>query len=168
MKNYTLFILALAFVFACSSPQNKEKGNAENQSKVDTLAEKGYYGEVITPGNYITGEELFTRMKDRDSLATKVKATITENCQKSGCWMDLDVGNGEVMKVTFKDYGFFVPLDSRGKTAIVEGMARKEMVPVDILKHYAEDAGKSQEEIEAITEPQMALTFEAHGVIIKD
>ena len=39
---------------------------------------------------------------------------------------------------------------------------------MDMLKHYAEDEGKSQEEIDAISEPEFAYTFEAIGVIIKE
>ena len=38
---------------------------------------------------------------------------------------------------------------------------------VDWLKHKAEDAGKSQEEIDAITEPEVKVSFMADGVIIK-
>jgi hypothetical protein len=72
------------------------------------------------------------------------------------------------IKVTFKDYAFFIPLDSKGKTATIEGYAKKELIPVDLLKHYAEDENKSQEEIDAITEPELTYTFEAAGVIIED
>jgi hypothetical protein len=35
------------------------------------------------------------------------------------------------------------------------------------LQHYAEDAGKSKEEIAKITEPKLELTFVADGVIVK-
>ena len=35
-------------------------------------------------------------------------------------------------------------------------------------KHYAEDAGKSEEEIAAINEPEYDINFIADGVIIKD
>ena len=38
---------------------------------------------------------------------------------------------------------------------------------VEELKHYAEDAGETQEVIDAITEPEISLAFEAKGVIIK-
>jgi hypothetical protein len=46
-------------------------------------------------------------------------------------------------------------------------MAYLEEVSVDDLKHYAEDAGKSQEEIDAITESEMAYTFVAEGALIQ-
>lgn len=71
------------------------------------------------------------------------------------------------MRVTFKDYGFFVPMDSKGSEVIMQGKAFADTVTVDMLKHYAEDAGKSTEEIEAITEPEVAIAFEATGVLVE-
>ena len=69
--------------------------------------------------------------------------------------------------VRFKDYGFFVPLDASGKEVIVKGKAYVNKVSVADLKHYAEDAGKSEEEIAEITEPKIEYAFEANGVLIK-
>jgi hypothetical protein len=71
------------------------------------------------------------------------------------------------MRVTFKDYGFFVPKDSKGKEVVIEGIAMRKVTPVDELRHYAEDAGKSPEEVAAITEPVQELAFEAVGVLLK-
>jgi hypothetical protein len=81
--------------------------------------------------------------------------------------MNVDIGGGETMKVVFKDYEFFVPLDVAGKSAILEGVAKKEITSVATLRHYAEDAGKSKEEILAITKPEKKIVFEAEGVILK-
>jgi hypothetical protein len=36
-----------------------------------------------------------------------------------------------------------------------------------MLRHYAQDAGKSEEEIKKITKPNKDLAFEAKGVIVK-
>jgi len=48
----------------------------------------------------------------------------------------------------------------------MEGHAFKETTPVEELRHYAEDAGKPQEEIEAITEPKEEVKFLASGVLL--
>lgn len=130
--------------------------------------ESGIYGEKINAENPIAVAGLAQMLEEQDSVWITCKSTIVTSCQHSGCWMDLDMGEGKVVKVTFKDEAFTIPLDSKGKTAIIEGYAKKELIPVDLLKHYAEDDGKSQEEIDAITEPEFAYTFEAIGVIIKD
>jgi hypothetical protein len=65
--------------------------------------------------------------------------------------------------VTFKDYGFFVPKDSKGHEMIVEGRAFIEETDVETLKHYAEDAGESEEDIAAITSPKLNYRFIAEG-----
>ena len=45
---------------------------------------------------------------------------LTEVCQKAGCWMVLK--EGEVTaRILMKDHGFTVPMDVKGKSAIVEG-----------------------------------------------
>ena len=51
---------------------------------------------------------------------------------------------------------------------IVNGRAFVTKVPVEELKHYAKDSGKSEEEIAAITEPEFTYAFEADGVLLKE
>ena len=72
----------------------------------------------------------------------------------------------KVINVRFKDYGFFVPKDLSGAKIVMNGKAFSEMTPVEELKHYAEDAGKTAEEIELITDPEYQLKFYASGVKI--
>jgi hypothetical protein len=80
--------------------------------------------------------------------------------------MKLSAADGQSIMVRFKDYGFFVPKDIAGREVVIEGLASRELTPVDELRHYAEDAGKSKEEIESITEPKMELKFMADGVAL--
>ncbi len=96
-----------------------------------------------------------------------VGGKVTAVCQKKGCWMTLEKPDGEEMRVTFKDYALFMPFDLAGKNVVIRGKAEKKVTPVDELRHYAEDAGKSAEEIAAITEDEIKMTFEADGVVIR-
>lgn len=127
----------------------------------------GSFGEEINAKGAVSAKKLSKKMEKADSLDLKVKGEISEVCQAKGCWMTLDLGDGETVRVKFKDYGFFVPKNSAGHMAIISGTAKKEVVSVKELKHLAEDAGKSEKEINAITEPKEELTFIADGVIIK-
>ena len=52
-------------------------------------------------------------------------------------------------RITFKDYGFFVPLDSAGSAAIVEGEVQVKTLTEAERKHLAEDAGKTVDAIPA-------------------
>lgn len=161
MKKLTILPL-LILIISC---QNQPK-----QVQVDTEASlpvNAFFGNKITEDGALEISGLREKMIGFDSMNLKLSATIEEVCQVKGCWMTLQNGD-ESMRVTFRDYGFFVPKDAMGKAVVVEGTVYMDTTSVADLKHFAEDAGKSEEEIEAITEPEIDLVFVADGVIIKD
>jgi hypothetical protein len=162
MKKVLFGLIGSIILFSCD-PAAQQKARTERQT-----AEKGYYGEKISVEKPISGGELLAMMQANDSVWVTLKSKIVSNCQKSGCWMDLDLGDDEVIKVSFKDYAFVIPIDSQGKTATVEGFAKKELISAELLKHYAEDEGKTREEIDAITQDKYIYTFEAKGVILEE
>jgi hypothetical protein len=131
-----------------------------------TAQKKTTFGDKITDKDFVLADEFLEKLGNNDSLEIKLKAPITSVCQKKGCWMHVDLGNGKSMMVRFKDYGFFVPMDAAGDEVIMQGKAFKEVLSVEMLRHYAEDAGKSKEEIEKITQAEEKLSFEASGVIV--
>jgi Domain of unknown function (DUF4920) len=98
--------------------------------------------------------------------AVKVEGEVESVCQAAGCWMKIKMADGKTMRVTFKDYGFFVPKDLAGTKVVFEGLPEVKTTSVADLRHYAEDAGKSKEEIAKITEPKVELTFVADGVLV--
>jgi hypothetical protein len=161
---YIAFLFASALLISsCGNNEGKPAGDSANKDSVAVT----YFGDKITPEGAIPAAQIKEKLAHHDSLAMKVEGKIVDVCQKKGCWMELELGNGESMRVTFKDYGFFVPKDAGGKTVIMDGYAYNDTTTVAQLRHYAEDAGKPKEEIEKITEPEVAVSFEAHGVIIK-
>ena len=97
-----------------------------------------------------------------------IDGIITQTCAKKGCWMEVKVELDTIL-VRFKDYGFFVPKNGlENKETIIEGIPKQDTISVKMLKHYAEDAGKTKEEIDNITSPKYKISFIADGVIIKD
>ncbi|MGB5361081.1 MAG: DUF4920 domain-containing protein, partial [Eudoraea sp.] len=104
--------------------------------------------------------------READTLETKFSATVTDVCKSKGCWMKLNLKNGEEVMVKFKDYGFFVPKDIEGREVVVNGSAFIDNMSVEDQKHYAKDAGESQEVIKQIKEPKKTFGFEADGVLI--
>jgi len=79
--------------------------------------------------------------------------------------MLLDIGANEAM-VKFKDYGFFMPKNITDKEVIVNGKAFVSEVSIEEQRHYAEDAGKSEDEIAKIIEVKKTLSLEADGVLL--
>lgn len=99
-------------------------------------------------------------------VQTKIKAKVLDVCTKKGCWVNLELNDSQKVFVKMKDYAFFLPEDVVGKTIVLEGEAFEKVTSVNELRHYAEDAGKSQEEINKITEPEKSIRFMASGIVI--
>ena len=157
------FVLSFFIIFSCKKQQ------AEVQPINNDIAYLSF-GEKIDPDDPISKElmaDKFKSMKEGDTLSVKFSSEISEVCQAKGCWMKLDLGSQEKAMVKFKDYAFFVPLNAADKEVIVQGKAYVTKIQVKEQRHYAQDAGKSKDEIEAITEPTFTYAFEADGVLIK-
>ncbi|MEM1001884.1 MAG: DUF4920 domain-containing protein [Bacteroidota bacterium] len=166
MKRILLVFLVLAL-----SCKNETKNEVTTDAEIDISEEIAYasFGDKISDADAISASEMMAKFKSmtvEDTLQVKTVGKIVDVCSKKGCWMKLDMGNDDIVRVTFKDYGFFVPTDADGEV-IINGKAYVSETSVDDLKHFAEDAGKTQEEIDAITEPEFTYSFEADGVLLK-
>ncbi len=128
------------------------------------------FGDTISVDKALTSSEMlakFKTLKIGDTIDVKFASSIKEVCSKKGCWMKLPLDENAETMVRFKDYGFFMPLDSKGSEVIVAGKAFIKETSVKELQHYAEDAGKTKEEIAKITTPKKEFSFEANGVLMK-
>ncbi|WP_293788881.1 DUF4920 domain-containing protein [uncultured Pedobacter sp.] len=126
------------------------------------------FGEEVKPGDVKPVAKMEAAMGDKKAVDMKIEGKVVDVCKKKGCWMTLEMPNGDPMRVTFKDYAFFMPMDIVGKKVVLDGLAKKQTISVETLRHYAEDAKKSPEEVAKITDPKKELAFEAKGVVILD
>lgn len=158
----TLVLTSLLFV----SCQNKKEQTSEEPEVTYSK-----FGSEITADKAIDKAEMaeiYKNLKEGDTVTVKFKSEINEVCQKKGCWMSMDLDEDNEAFVRFTDYGFFVPKNAADQNGIVEGRAFVSITSVDELKHYAKDAGKSQKEIDEITEPETTYSFLADGVLVQD
>ncbi|MBU3681797.1 MAG: DUF4920 domain-containing protein [Flavobacterium sp.] len=128
------------------------------------------FGDSISKDGAISKAEMFTKyqsLREGDTIDVSFTSSINDVCQKKGCWMNLALTDKDVAFVKFKDYGFFMPLNSKGSEVIVHGKAFVSVESVEELKHYAKDAGKSQASIDSIVAPEVTYSFEANGVLLK-
>ena len=156
-------------VLVFTSCKNEKAVKSEVKVKKEIIAFDSF-GDKISDKKAITSEEMlakFTSMKVGDTINVKFASSIKEVCSKKGCWMKLPLNKETETMVRFKDYGFFMPLDSKDRQVIVAGKAFVKETSVKEQQHYAEDAGKSKEEIAKITEPKTEFAFEANGVLMK-
>ena len=121
----------------------------------------------INYGDNIIGDDEFSTKIENNFEITNISGKIIDVCPKKGCWMNVEVGNDTVF-VKFKDYGFFVPKSGvKGKTVLMSGNIFKDTISVERLKHYAEDAKKTDQEIASIINPEYKINMIANGVAIE-
>ena len=166
---YLIGIIFITLTF--SSCRNAEENEATPALNEEQLEEVAYlsYGENTTDLKAMDTKDLaaiYANLGLEDTVAVKVKTYISEVCAMKGCWIEIPVGQ-ETARVTFKDYGFFLPKNSQGKEVVLMGNAFKSKTSVEDLKHYAKDGGKSPEEIDAITEDKITLNLEASGALVE-
>lgn len=156
-------LLVLVSTFGCSSSSDNKSTAAEDQKEDAAFKE---FGATFVSNEVLSYEQLLSQIAAADSLEVTVKGKVEAVCQAKGCWMNIrgEQAGTEEMVVKFKDYGFFVPKDISGREVVMQGKAYREITPVDELRHLAEDAGKSAEEVATITEPKVELKFMANGV----
>lgn len=166
MKKINILIGVLAVFISCQSVEKREKSDSSKEELVE-YASFGAEVDVTGASSHQDMLATYQQLKVSDTVTAKFTAAVTEVCQSKGCWMKLKLEDGKEAMVRFKDYGFFVPKDIAGKEVIVNGNAFVDMMSVEDQQHYAEDEGKSPEEIALITSPKKTYSFEASGVLIK-
>ena len=165
MKNSLVMLFVFLVFFSC-------KKNINNTKDLSIEVNPSFvsYGDSISIDNFVQKEFLFNKFKSltiQDTLNIKFKSTIKEVCSKKGCWMKLELDSVNDVMVRFKNYGFFMPLNSAGSEVIIEGKAFVKETSIEDLKHYAEDAGKSKSSIDSITKPKLTYSFLSNGVLLK-
>lgn len=165
-------VLTLGLIALCTASCVDKQEKKVEQEVVTTTDKKDYetFGQTVDVNQPILSKEemwkKFDQLKTGDTLQVSFTSTIKEVCQKKGCWMQVDLAQDKSSFVRFKDYGFFAPMNVAGHEVVMQGKAFVSIVSIDELKHYAKDAGKSEAEIAAITEPKVTYAFEADGIAI--
>lgn len=165
MKKIILSLTIMALASSCKE-QNKNEEVAVN----DTAIEYAVFGDSISADGALSYQEMtskFGDLKPGDTVDLKFASTINDICQKKGCWMNVALEDDKQTFVKFKDYAFFVPMNAEKKEVVVSGKAYISEVSVEDLKHFAQDAGKSQAAIDSINAPEKKFLFMADGVLIK-
>jgi hypothetical protein len=86
--------------------------------------------------------DLLASPERQKGKAVVVEGKVRRACERMGCWMELaETDEGPGVRITFKDYGFFVPLDSAGAKAKVAGTVKIVELSNATAAHYESEGG---------------------------
>jgi hypothetical protein len=147
--------LAILLVAFCSQAQDKDIAPAA----------KGVVYGTIAPAQTtaVSADEIENKITGAE-YSGRITGKVTEVCQAMGCWFKLQKADGTSLVVKTKDHSFFLPQNLVGKTVTVDGTAKIKEVTEAQRKHFAEDGGKSKEEIEKIKGSEKQVQVVAAGV----
>ena len=168
MKKNILFFAGLLSLLIVSCDTGKK-----DSFSVSEITEENYksFGQSVSSESIYYKNaiaEKYEALKEGDTVNIAFSSTVNAVCKAKGCWMKIALTDDKETMVKFKDYGFFVPKDIENDTVIVQGRAFVSEMSVEEQRHFAEDAGKSKEEIAAITKPKKTYSFIADGVLVKN
>ncbi len=116
---------------------------------------------------------MIARADELDGKTVTVEGTVREVCQQAGCWLSFADAEGRTVRVNVprdesESYRFTFPKDLSGSTVRLAGQLDVELESVEDQRHYAQDGGATEAEVEAITEPKRTLVLTAIGAEILD
>lgn len=140
------FFPAKAKVEQCTDAPSAEKSDCHHGATPagfvpQTAAPEGVVarGEKLSGAPKVALADLLASPAQYTGKTVQVQAHVRKACERKGCWMELAEGNGPGVRVTFKDYAFFVPTQSAGYLATVEGEVQVATLSDERAKHYASE-----------------------------
>ena len=127
---------------ACKGPAARTPALTVDASSGRTL----YGAPLVVDTKAIAIATLLATPAAFANQAVTVEGHVRKACTRKGCWMEIAgsddtgvVGKGPGARVTFKNYGFFVPTDSAGAQARVQGNVEVDTLSAAAVRHYEEE-----------------------------
>ncbi len=94
-----------------------------------------------------------------------VEGKVDKVCQVKGCWLELmPAGESRGVRVTFENYGFFVPKDAMGWTARLEGEFVREKLSKRDVDHLLGEGATLRKQPDGTA---VQISFVARGVELR-
>ncbi|WP_339723694.1 DUF4920 domain-containing protein [uncultured Paraglaciecola sp.] len=140
MKRTLGIVIGLIFTLSISAKVVRLSEPVSQDSETETF---GVMLDTSLP--QLSMADLATDSPAHLTKTFQVEARIAKVCQKKGCFF-IAQQDEHVLRVSFRDYGFFIPTDSSGKTVILAGeLIQKDLSP-EQAAHFKADL-KSDTEI---------------------
>ncbi len=147
------------------APASQPSGAGAPASAPEGQASAGHHGAPFTLDASAPLASVLDKSEENDGKTVRVSGKVASVCKKKGCWfvVETDEATPRTVRITMKDYGFFVPKDCDGKVAEVEGVLERKVIPEAERKHFLEDEGKDPS---AVTGDAVEVRLVATGVHI--
>ncbi|MDT0596153.1 DUF4920 domain-containing protein [Glaciecola petra] len=161
--NYSLHILCVSLLLMLSAKLFAQDEVIRLSEPVEKTLTTETFGEPFN--NELDNIEFTSLISEPAKYVGKTIQTETEIskvCQKKGCFF-IAQHDQSIMRVSFKDYGFFIPTDSYNKRVQLNGNVIEKQRSEEQATHFKQDLGKGTDAIKS----GLVYEFVAESVRIK-
>ena len=157
---YIALLLIPIFASPALQPKTTQSSNTTQTKKSENVVKRG---AQLSSGNFVDLDEVAANPEKFMGKTALISGTASAVCKKKGCWMTIK-GNNPATKarVTFKNYSFFVPVDSKDMKARVEGLVEIKFMSEGERQHLADD-----EKVDVSKIPKVEMRIIATGVELR-
>jgi hypothetical protein len=133
--------------------------------KPDKAANVGHYGEPLSSGSRVSLASVLERPDRYTGRTLLVEGHVRRACTRMGCWMELaetSKDDAPACRVIMKGHAFFVPTDSAGSSARVEGTLDVRRIDAAQVAHMESEGAEFKRK--AADGSAEELRFVANGV----
>jgi putative transposon-encoded protein len=165
-KIFVFLALFLSFSVSALTQETSEKIKPTEKDKTEAIPTNGYLkrGEPIGNSKKVSLAKIMANPQKYAGKKVIVEGVIVRSCKTEGCWLELAPSKeAKSVRVKMKDHAFFIPLNSAGAFARVEGILNVKTLSKEEVRHMIEDDGAKFDKINpdgTVTE----ISFEATGV----
>jgi uncharacterized protein DUF4920 len=137
-------LLSSAALAHDSMPAPKPAPAAEAKPKADARPGVLARGEKLKGLPAVTLADLTATPEKYQDKSVRLEGTVRRACDKMGCWMELAESADKAahgVRVLMKDHAFFVPTDSAGSKATVEGTVTVKALSQAEVDHMKSEGG---------------------------
>ena len=139
----TVWALAIALgAIACNTEARKTTEPAPEPAPAANVQR---YGAPIGAGESVKLSQVMATPEAYKDKNVVVEGEVRRACSTKGCWMEVAESKDAKTpgcRVTFKDYGFFVPKDSAGSHARMQAVVAVETVAAETVEHLEGEGAK--------------------------
>ena len=166
MKKVILIAMSLLVL---SMPAFAQKAEPTEEDKTAAIPSNSYLkrGAAIGRSEKVS---LNAVLKDPSKFSGKsvlVEGVVVRSCKMEGCWAEVaENKDSKSVRVKMKDHSFFIPLQSAGAIARVEGTVQLKTLTKEMVEHMIKEDGAKFDNVNAdgtVTE----VSFEATGIELK-
>lgn len=146
MRALPISLFGLALLAGCRTEGSSRAGaSAEAASATPPRPEPQKFGERVRSKNAASLAGVLQKPAEFQGKEVVVEGHVRRACSRKGCWMELAAGPDAALpgcRVTFKDYGFFVPTDSAGASARVQAQVKVSTISASSVNHLEEEGAQ--------------------------